>query len=74
MKLWRVTLKGMNYGSTTIYGLPYVIAENSDEAYKKVRKYLDDKDLGFSSERELEKVEFLAETGDYPACKIQLFL
>ena len=38
-KLYRVTLKGMTYNSTGVaYGSSYVIAENSDEAYQKVKK------------------------------------
>ena len=37
----------MTYSSTGVaYGSSYVIAETSDEAYKKVRKFLDENDLG----------------------------
>ena len=46
-KLYRITLRGMTYNSTGVaYGSSYVIAETSDEAYKKVRKFLDENDLG----------------------------
>lgn len=63
MKLYRVTLRGMIYNSTCVaYGLSYVISENSDEAYKKVRKFLDENDLGFSKDRELDKVELIADS------------
>jgi hypothetical protein len=76
LKLYRVTLKGMTcgLGGDTLHGKPFVLAEDPQEAYLKVKKYLDDKDLGFSHERELHTIELLAETGDYPNCNIQLFL
>ena len=76
MKLYRVTLKGMTVriAGSTAYGCPYVVAKNLDEAIKKVQDYVNKKDLGFTGERELEKIELLAETGDYPKCGIQLFL
>lgn len=46
----------MTYNSTGVaYGSSYVIAENSDEAYQKVRKFLNENDLGFSKDRELDK-------------------
>ena len=65
-KLYRVTLRGMTYNSTGVaYGSSYVIAENSDEAYKKVRKFLDENDLGFTKYRELDKVELIADSYRY---------
>src|SRR5574343_201492 len=65
-KLYRVTLKGMTYNSTGVaYGSSYVIAENSDEAYQKVRKFLNENDLGFSKDRELDKVELIADSYRY---------
>jgi len=65
-KLYRVTLRGMTYNSTGVaYGLSYVIAENPDEAYKKVRKFLDDNNLGFSEDRELDKIELIADSYRY---------
>lgn len=36
-----------------------VVAHNADEAYLKVRNYLDEKDLGFSSERGLKSIEVI---------------
>jgi hypothetical protein len=75
MKLYRITLQGMtSSGTSTIYGLPYVVANDPTEAYKKLKKYLDKRDLGFASDRELDNIQLLAEEGDYPNCKIQLFL
>jgi len=65
-KLYRVTLKGMTYNSTGVaYGSSYVIAENSDEAYQKVRIFLNENDLGFSKDRELDKVELIADSYRY---------
>ena len=65
-KLYRVTLRGMTYSSTGVaYGSSYVIAENSDEAYKKVRKFLDENDLGFANDRALGKVELIADSYRY---------
>lgn len=65
-KLYRVTLRGMTHSSTgSAYGLSYVVAENSDEAYKKVRKFLDENDLGFTKHRELDKVELIADSYIY---------
>lgn len=58
MKLFRVTLRGMK----ATYGISYVVAENTDEAYKKVKDFLDKEDLGFRKERELEKVELIADS------------
>lgn len=66
LKLYRVTLRGMTYNSTGVaYGSSYVIAENSDEAYKKVRKFLDENELGFYKDRELDKVELIADSYRY---------
>jgi hypothetical protein len=75
MKLYRITLKGMcgTYDGTA-YGNPFVVAENTEDALKKVQEYLEEQDFGFSHERELDTIELLAETGDYPMCKIQLFI
>ncbi len=45
-----------------------------DEAYEQVRKFLDDNDLCFSDERELDTIELLAENTRYPACKKMLLM
>ena len=75
MKLFRVKLKGMqgSTGSNTSHGTPYVIAPDPTTAYAMVKKYVDEHDLGFTYERELESIELLAETGEYPACGEHLF-
>jgi hypothetical protein len=59
-KLYKVTLTGlMNYR------ISYVIAGNLDEAYKKVRQYLDQRDYGLRQERALKCIELLAEDYEY---------
>jgi hypothetical protein len=52
----------------------YVIAENSDEAYKKVKTWLDDNKYGFSKERELKKLELLGEDSAYTDTPSRLFI
>lgn len=75
MKLYRVTLKGMTYSSTGIvYGVSYVVAKNSDKAYQKVRDFLDEEDLGVSKDRELDKVELIADSYPYTDVGCLLYL
>jgi hypothetical protein len=77
MKLYRVTLRGMTHtsGSGTTHGDAYVVAKDAEEAYRKVKDYLDDKNFGFSYERELDTIKLLAESDkDYPTCGKRLFL
>ena len=74
-KLYLVKLKGMQSSvSGTIYGLSYVVAINPNDAYMKVKLYLDDTGIGLVQDRELESVSLIAEQYDYPACKIKLYL
>ena len=74
-KLFRVILRGMTSSMTGVaYGISYVIAKNMDEAYKKVREFLDDNDIGFRKDREIEKVELLAEDYQYTDTGAMLFL
>ena len=75
MKLFRVVLKGMTISSTgTPHGDCFVVANDPTEAYNVVRKFIDDKDFGFSHERELDRVELLADTCHYSDVRKQLFL
>lgn len=76
-KLYRVTCRGMQgaaLGNKVSHGVAYVIAEDTAEAYAKLRAYLDMKDFGFDQDRELEKIELLAEVAEYPDCGIRLFV
>ena len=56
------------------YAKDYVVANDSEEAYRKVRKFLDKEDMGFSKERELDKIELLAEDYQYTNTQYMLFL
>ena len=70
MKLYRVVCKGM----IVSHGSAYVVANDPTEAYKKLRDYLDKKELGFRVDRELDKVVLIADESEYPDCGEQLFL
>lgn len=75
MKLYKVTLKGMLCNPTgKIHGINYVIADSLDNAYKIVRDFLDKEDLGFEQERELDKIEVIAEEDFYGDSPYKLFL
>jgi len=66
MNLYRVKLRGMQSSRTGIaYGDSYVLAEDPTEAYQKIRKFLDEADLGSLRDRELESLELLANTEGY---------
>jgi hypothetical protein len=74
-KLYRVTLRGMTSSVTGVsYGISYVVAKNTEEAYQKLKKFVDENDLGYSSQRELDKVELLAEDYQYTGTGTMLFL
>ena len=69
MKLYRVKLKGSpSHGSVDCY-TPYILANDPTEAYKKIRKILDEKDYGFESDREMQSIELLADDYEYNECK-----
>ena len=71
MKLYRVTVKGFPGGR---YRVSYAVGKSPDDAYQKVRAFLDDKGIGSYWDRALNTVELLAEVGEYPECAMQLFL
>ncbi len=74
-KLYRVTLKGMTSNPTgTSYGISYVIAKDSNEAYLKVREFLNKKDIGFDRERELSSIDLIAEDSQYTNTGTILYL
>lgn len=70
-KLYRVTLIGMN---NSLYKVSYVVTTDCNKAYQKVKSFLDKNDLGFSKERELDKVELVAENYQYTNTETILFL
>jgi hypothetical protein len=61
-------------GTQTAHGVAYVVAENPDAAYTKLRESLDKRNLGFPKDREMHTVELIAATGDYPACGHSLYV
>lgn len=69
-KLYRVTCRGM----LDSHGIAYVIASNAQHAYNLVRQDLDDRDLGVSNKRELDRVELVAEDAAYPDCGRRLYV
>ena len=74
MKLYRVKLTGLNGYNSIGAGISYVIAEDSGKAYQKVRKFLDYQDYGFAKDREMDKIELIAEDCEYPDIGTMLFL
>jgi len=70
LNLYRVKLQGM----WSDYGHSYVVAENSDIAYRMVRKFLDEKNLGFSKDRGLKEVELVAGEYQYNDTRRMLYL
>lgn len=74
-KLFKVTLKGMTHSSIGVeYGVSYVVALDSDKAYQKVKKFLDENDIGYKRDRELSKIELIAEEHQYTDVGNMLFL
>ena len=77
MNLYRVKCKGMTskgFASRTPYGIAYVVALDPTAAYEKLKKRLDDEEMGFESERELDTVSLIASEGIYPNAGMQLIL
>lgn len=72
MKLYIVELVG--FKSNSKYNNFYVISEDSHAAYSKVLSFLNDKNIGFQQERELETIKLIAEDCEYPNCGQMLFL
>lgn len=65
----------MRFTSTgTVYGVNYVVAKDAEEAYQKVKKFLDNKDIGFTKDRVLESIELLAEETNYTGTGYMLYL
>ena len=74
MKLYKVVLRGLSGYNGIGAGISYVIAEDPEKAYQKVRTLLDDEDYGFTKEREMDKIELIAEDCKYPDNGTMLFL
>lgn len=63
MKLYLVTIKGL-YACP--YHSSYVVAKDPTAAHTVVREYLEKNNFGFSHDRELEKIELVADDRTYP--------
>jgi hypothetical protein len=75
MKLYMVNLRGMRSSAIgTAYGVSYVVAEDTVQAYSKVKKFLDKENIGFKSDRGLESIELLADEYQYAEVNKMLFL
>ncbi len=74
LNLYRVNLVGLSSATHTDFNTNYVVAENPEAAYRKVRKLLDEEDYGFPKGRCLDSVELIAGDGRYPECRTKLFL
>jgi len=74
LKLYKVTCKGMTTSSTGVaHGISYVLAADPTEAYLTVRTNLDKRDIGFDKDRELDRIELIAENVDYPDCGTRVY-
>lgn len=68
--LFRVTLRGMRDS----YGVSYVVADDAGKAYEHVLADMNKRDIGFSKDRALDKVELLAEEYEYAKCGTRLYV
>lgn len=75
MKLYLVRCRGMQTtcGSQVAHGTAYVAADDPHKAYRKLREYLDDNDIGFAKDRELQSVELIGEETNYPDCGVRFY-
>lgn len=75
-KLYKVTLKGMTYqkASGVVNGIAYVVAKDLTSAYNKMHEFLKERDIGYDSDRQLDKIELLAENEEYPDTDYRLFI
>jgi hypothetical protein len=55
------------------HGIAYVIADDANEAYQILKYSLEKRNLGYSKDRELSKVELIAEETSYPDCGTSLY-
>ena len=61
--LYKVKVNGI-YGVSVDYHEVYVVANNTEDAYRIYRKYLDENDVGFESDRKLKSIEVIATEGE----------
>ncbi|HWR21057.1 MAG TPA: hypothetical protein VN444_04255 [Verrucomicrobiae bacterium] len=69
LKLYRVTCRGAGIGWVF-----FAVSTDATSAYRKVRDDLDEHNRGYTSSRELERIELLAEQTCYPDCGTILYV
>lgn len=76
MTLYRINLIGLHRscGQTKDYSVAFVIAEDAQKAYDKVREYLDKQNYGFDGDRELKSIEPMADEEAYHGAAHRLYL
>jgi len=73
MNLYKITLHGMISGVNRIYGESYVVAEDPQKAYIKVKEFLDNEDIGFDTDRMLKSIELIASV-DFEESNYKLYI
>jgi len=71
MRLYKIICRGL---SGTDYGTAYAVAEDPEQAYRKVRRFLDEHTVGFPEDREMKTIELLADSSDSPDCGVKLYV
>ncbi len=56
------------------HGIAYVLAKDPSEAYRILRKDLDERDIGFATDRALDRIELIAEDTEYPQCGTRMYV
>jgi len=74
MKLFKVELRGNRSFLGVDDQTSYVVASDPTTAYEIVRSYLERRDMGDDEDRELEKIQLIAEEGNYPNCRTRLMV
>lgn len=72
-KLYKITITGLHNKGGRNHNETYVVDYDPTSAYKKVKDFLDNNDIGFKSERELKYIELIAEDTEYPNTEHRLF-
>lgn len=68
--LYKIHLRGLS----GVFDPAYAVASSLDEAYQMVRDFLDRKNYGFEKDRQLIKIEVVADTDEYTDAPSMLFL
>lgn len=50
------------------------MATDLTSAYNKMQEFLEERDIGYDSDRQLDKIELLAENEEYPDTDYRLFI